>query len=92
MSAVKLEALDRVRVLPSRRGGKVLRFTLKGQDSIVPVWTSLDGRADKWGTHTWRVEAPESIQLLIESARTSAEVLMAPTVPLQNGPGERVAH
>ena len=48
MRAVKLEALDRVRVLPSRRGGKVLRFTLKGQDSIAPVWTSLDGRADKW--------------------------------------------
>jgi hypothetical protein len=88
MRAVELEALDPVQVVPSRKGGQALRFRRKGQDAGTPVWTSLDGRLDKWAPRTWRVAEPEVIHQLVEAARTSSGLAMAPAAPTTRGPGQ----
>lgn len=67
---VDIRVLSPVRLSPSRQGGKVLFFSVRGRES---VWTFLtSGKADKWRGQTWRVENPESLRQLIESIRTAA--------------------
>jgi hypothetical protein len=73
--ALDLKTLSRVRVGPCRQGGKALFFTIREKES---VWTFLtSGEPDKWRGHTWRVEDPDSLQRLIESARTARTVTAA---------------
>jgi hypothetical protein len=72
---VDIRVLSPVRLSPSRQGGNVLLFSVRGRES---VWTLLtSGKADKWRGQTWRVENPESLRQLIESIRTASTVTAA---------------
>jgi hypothetical protein len=69
MREVALNALNPVKVMQTR-GLKVVFLTLRGQGETAPVWTFLgSGAIDKWGSHSWHVDDPESVCQVIETTR-----------------------
>ena len=69
---LNIRALARVRMAPSRQGGRALFFSVRGKESVWIFLTS--GKADKWRGPIWRVDDPEFLERLIESTRAASAV------------------